>query len=144
MTDYTYKIDEKTYVQRTLVLAQVRQLLDLLQGMQIPGNLDALGLVSLLGDRLPLLLAVVLTEKGKSAKNKDLPALADELEYAISPEQTITVIEDFFGCNPLSSILTRLAGMAEKITAQIGTGSPSSPASSAPETSPDATGSSGA
>lgn len=144
MTDHTYKIDEKTYLQRQLVLGQVRQLLDLLQGMQIPGNLDALGLVGLLGDRLPLLLAVVLTEQGKSPKNKDLPALADELEFSITPEQTLSVIEDFFECNPLSSIFQRLTGMVEKLTAQITTGSPNSASSSAPETSPDATGLSGA
>lgn len=135
----TYEIGGKTYIQRPLVLGQVRQLLDVLQGAVIPGNVDALGLVSVLGDKLPLALAAVLTEEGQSPRGKDIPALAGELEFAISPEQAIAVIEDFFAGNPLVSFLERLAGMAEKISAMMPmppTGSSNFASSSAMEISP--------
>lgn len=113
---YTYEIGGKTYTQRPLVLGQISQLMSLMKGLIIPHDIDTLGLVSLLGNKLPQAVAVVLTPEGVSLKDKDVNALTAELEFEISPEQTIQVVEDFFVLNPIVSLLERLSGMTEKIS----------------------------
>jgi hypothetical protein len=142
-----YAIGDKAWQQRPLVLGQVKQLLDVLKGLEIPEGVGPTEIIGILGDRLPLALAIVLTEKGKSPRGKDLSAAAGELEFSITPEQILEVIADFFSCNPLSSVLERLAGLMDDLGRTMATtkiGSPKSASSSAPETSPGATESSGA
>jgi len=114
----TYVIGDKTYTQKPLVLGQVKQLLDLLKDVEIPGDIDALGLVTILGDKLPLALAIVLAEKGKSLRGKDIPELADEIEFEVTPEQTLEITDDFFLINPISSVLEKLTGIIERIGGQ--------------------------
>ena len=117
MTEKKYDIGEKVYIQRPLVLGQTRQLLAVLDGVTLPDNLDIRSLIASLGKSLPGALAVVLTEEGKSPKDKDLDALSAELEFSITLEQTAQVIEDFFSCNPLPSLLDKLTEAAGKIGA---------------------------
>ena len=144
MKEYRYEIGGKVYVQRTLVLGQVRQLTGLLQELRIePEKFDAAGLLALLGERLPEALAIVLTEEGKSPRDKDLKALAEELEFSIDAETVVKVIEDFFSCNPAASLFDRLAGVVRKVNPQAATGSKTPASSSQAETSPAGTPSSG-
>ena len=143
MEEKRYEIGGKIYIQRPLVLGQVQQLLVMVEGTQIPADANMFGIVTAVGDKLFLALAIVLTEEGKSPRDKDFPALADEIEFSILPEQTITVIEDFFDCNPLFSILERVAGMTKKFNDLMSIGLRNSAFSSAMETSPGETGSSG-
>lgn len=143
--EFTYEIAGKQYGQKPLVLGQWRQFLDVIKGLSIPGNVDPWGLAKLLGDNLPLALAVVLNPEGVPLKDKDLPALADELEFAIGPETIISVIEDFFACNPLPSILERLSQAAGILSGMMKTETSLNPSlsPSQPETSPGETPSSG-
>jgi hypothetical protein len=141
-----YEIGGKTYVQRTLVLGQTRQLLGVVRFIKLPGDLEIRSLIEALGPHLPGVLAVVLTEEGKSPRDKDLEVLAAELEFSITLEQTAQVIEDFFSCNPLPSLLDKLTQAAGKISAKIGkpkTESNPSASSSQAETSAAGTESSG-
>lgn len=148
---FTYEIGERTYIQRPLVLGQMRQLISTMQGLVIPADIDTIGLVSVLGDKLPLALAIVLTplhpplskggiegSYGAVLKDKDIPALANELEFAVTPEQTLQVIEDFFSCNQISLFLESIGKMTEKISTAMTktkeTGSHNSSASSQEET----------
>ena len=142
---YKYEIGGKTYIQIPLVLGQVGQLMKLLQGLVIMRGIDTLGVVARLGDRLPQTIAIIITPDGLKLQDKDIQSLAGEIEFVISPEQTLQVIEDFFACNPIASHLEKLSGMAEKITAQMkrGNGLTNSPASSPEETSRKETQSSG-
>lgn len=117
MEEKTYQIGDKAYIQRPLVLGQIAQLLDLMQGTAIPVDAGALGLMAALGDKFPQALAVVLTEEGCSPRDKDIPALGCELAFAVTPEQTMEIIEHFFALNPLSSWLQS----AGKLVAKIGT-----------------------
>lgn len=117
MAEKKYDIGGKIYVQRPLVLGQTRQLLRLLGGLELPGNLEIRSVIETLGESLPAALAVVLTEEGKNPKDKDLEALASELEFEITLDQTAQVVEDFFGCNPLPSLLDKLTEAAGKIGA---------------------------
>jgi len=138
--EYTYKIGDKTYLQKALVLGQWRQLLDLMQGLSIPQNLDVSGMISVFGTKLSYALAIVLTEEGTSARDKDMVALASELEFAIEPELVLQVIEDFFACNPIPSLLSGLSGVMTKISGKMGaTGSKTSASPFPVETSPSGT-----
>ena len=144
MTEKKYDIGGKVYVQRPLVLGQTRQLLRVLDGLALPGNLEVRSLIETLGESLPAALAVVLTEEGKSPKDKDIEALAAELEFSITLEQTAQVIEDFFDCNPLPSLLDKLTKAAGNIGAGMKATALKNSASSSPaETSAAGTESSG-
>jgi len=141
---FTYKIDGTIFVQMPLVLGQLRQLLAVLKNVEIPAVADALGLIQAVGDRLPEALAVVLTERGQSPRDKDLAALADRLAFSVTPETTLQVVEDFFDCNPVSSLLERLAGVMANATRNLAPiGSTTLSSSSPQETSPGETRSSG-
>ncbi|MDA8104657.1 MAG: hypothetical protein M0Z71_04690 [Nitrospiraceae bacterium] len=138
--EFKYTIGGKTYMQRPLVLGQIMQLMALLKGLVIPKGIGALGLVSLLGDRLPEAIAVVLVPEGVVLKDKDISALAEDIGFEIEPDTAIEVVENFFDLNPLSLILQKLSGMAEKIAGKIvATSSVTSSASSPGETLPDGT-----
>jgi hypothetical protein len=115
----TYIIGEKKYTQKPLVLGQVKQLLDLLKGVMIPADAGSLELVMILGDKLPLALAIVLAEEGKSLRSKDIPAMADEIEFAVIPDQVLEIVDDFFLINPISSISEKLMKMVERIGGQM-------------------------
>jgi len=113
-----YKIGDKIYIQRPLVIGQVKQLLAELQGIVIPSNVDVIDLVAAIGDRLPDALAVILTPSGMSPKDKDLKKLSEELAFSLEIEQAMEVVEDFFVLNPISSLFGRLNQAIEKIQAQ--------------------------
>jgi len=145
MKEKRYEIGGKTYVQRTLVLGQVKQIREVIAGLVVPSPLNVPDIMAALDDRLPLALAVVLTPEGESPRKKDLQSLADELEFSIEAETAVEVIEDFFICNPVASLSTKLAGMIIKVRSMMRTrtGSDSSACISPTETLPGETQSSG-
>ena len=141
--DYTF--EEKPYYQRKLLIGQVRQLVDTLQGVKIDFENPA-ALVMSMGDKLPQALAVVLTPENTHPKDKNLTTLAEELAFALTPDDTMRVVDDFFSLNDPYSFLTRFAqtarGIEERLrkrTEQGTTGSTSSSPSSPEATSPAAT-----
>jgi len=144
-----YEVAGKTYIQKPLVLGQIKQLIGALGNIDIPisaaGDLDAAWLLAVLGDRLPHALAVILIEEGMPLPEKDLDALAAQIEASFDIETTVRVVEDFFDCNPAASILDRLNVVMGSIMKSIRPpGSTRSASSSAGETSPNGTQSSGA
>ena len=144
-----YEIGGKKYFQKKIVLGQIEQLLDLLQGMEIPASRNPWIVRGALKDKIYLALAIALVEEGKTPKrdSEELAQIADGLKWAIDPETVLQVIEDFFELNPLSSLLKKLEGIVgkmEKAGIQVDARS-LRPSSSSPEaTSPDETISSGA
>lgn len=115
MSVKSYSIGGKKYEQAPLVFGQWRQLQEVLNGLRVSASMNPVALLSTLGDRVPLLLAVVLTPAGSSPKGKDLPALADELEFSITTDQLFEVLDDFFTCNPVASLREKLAGVIQSI-----------------------------
>jgi hypothetical protein len=116
-----YEIGGKTYIQRPLVLGQLKQMRGLLEGIEIPGwigdpgGAGAAELLNLVQDHAPALLSIVLTPEGEDLRGKDLATLAGDLEFTATPETVLEVAEDFFHCNPLPSLLNRLGGLAQTI-----------------------------
>jgi hypothetical protein len=138
-----YEIGGTVYVQRPLVLGQIRQLSDVLGGVTLPGDATPAGVLLAVSERLPMALAVVLTPEGVSLRSKELKALAEEIEFSISSEQIVEVVEDFFDCNPVASVLQKLAGamgaVAGKTIPTAGAGSTILSAPSPEEISPGET-----
>lgn len=141
---YRYEIGDKIYHQRELVIGQVSELLRVLRGVSIPADADTLGIVTAVGERLPEALAAILIEEGTSLRGRDLNRLADTLAETVTPDQAMRIIEDFLGCNPVSSLLERLTGLGQKLATTMTAGSPGSPSGVPAGTSPGGTGLSGA
>lgn len=142
---FKYIIDGKTYIQKPLVLGQIRQLIGHLKGLEIKPGSSGVGIVFELGDQLPAALAIVLVEEGKSPKREmeEIKQFSEELEYLIDGDTTVMVVEDFFVCNPISSILERIGRLKKFLTAKNPTGSKNPSSSSPEEISPKETPSSG-
>lgn len=125
--EFRYEIGGRVFYQRPLVLGQLRQLLDkVLKDLLIPDSQDLAPdvLILALGDKLPLGLAIVLSEEGKSLKDKDIEELAKDLEFSITAEQAMEVVVNFFDCTPITSLLNmfteRMSTLTESMKKQIG------------------------
>lgn len=106
-----YQIGEKTYVQRQLKLGQVAQLIDLMAEIRIPLTPDPMDIVVILGAKLAKAVAIVLCEKDVKLKDKDMEALIEELSFELDMEQGAEIITDFFVCNPIQSLMSRVSQM---------------------------------
>jgi hypothetical protein len=78
-----------------------------------------LDLINVLEEKLPIVLAVVLTEKGFSPREKVITEVASEFEFDIELETIIKVIEDFFDCNPIASFLERINKLVGEMTTEV-------------------------
>lgn len=112
-----YTIGGKIYTQKALVLGQLMQLSRLLSGVAFTASPNVNDIIISLGNRLPLALAIVLIPDGVQVKDKDISAIAESIEYVIDPETALKVVNDFFDCNPVNSLLEQLIGMSERIQA---------------------------
>lgn len=132
MDHKTYEVRGVIYEHRPQVLGQLKQLESLLVDVSIPAGAGATGMIFAIGDKAPRALAILLTEKGMSPEDKDLNALAKEMEWGITLEQTMEIADDFFSINPLSLAFAKIVGMMERFTAQMldgPTGTPESASS---------------
>jgi len=105
-----YEIGGTIYEQRELVYGQVLQLVDVLGDVEFSAGLDYRSLMSALGDKLIPAIAVVLTEKGTSPRDKDLEALTKELEFSIPAGMIPDIVADFFDLTPVVKLIEALAG----------------------------------
>lgn len=123
MAKHIYEIGGKKYRQEELVWGQVEQLLAVVKNIRLT-TFTTPGIVAALGERIAEAVAVVLIPEGVDIKDKtrDIPTLADELRFGLRPEQIIQVVEDFFGCNPIPSLLERVSGAGEIIRAKFPAG----------------------
>jgi hypothetical protein len=115
----TYQIGGETYTQRKLVLGQIQQLLGVIEGIALPADMAPAGLMYALKDRIHEALAIVLREKEKPLKDKDIAALAETIRFEISPEATLEIIEDFFVFTPISSLLDSMLRVIGTVTEKI-------------------------
>ena len=140
--EYRSEINGKVYILKPLVLGQVSQITQLLQGIEITSDMGTVDIIKLLDDRLPEAIAVVLTEEGKKLKDKDIPELTEEIRESLDIGTAMDIVDCFFSLNPIASVLEKLTGTMMGITRMM-TGSKERSSSSPEETSRAATGSSG-
>lgn len=142
-TERGYQIGGRAFTQRPLVWGQVKQLNTLIRELQLPsGGVTVPILIEALGEKVPTVVAVLLTEEGQSLKSKDVAALAEFLDFEITFEQTVQVVEDFFTINPITSVLEKFGTVLDHLNKKakmITPASIESSQSSAEETSPSAT-----
>ena len=112
---FEYQIGDKKYFQKPLVLGQISQLNEYLKGINFSREMGMQEIISEMGEKLPKGLAIVLQEEGIHLKNKNLDETAEEIGFSIDPETAFKVIEDFFDCNPIASLLERLRGMIDTV-----------------------------
>lgn len=139
---YRYQINGKTYILKPLVLGQIGQITHLLQGIEIASDMGTMDIIKLLDDRLPVAIAIVLTEEGKKLKDKDVQALTEEVREFLDIGTAMEIVDRFFSLNPIASVLEKLTGTMMGISRMM-TGSKERSSSSPEETSRGATGSSG-
>ncbi len=106
-----YLIQGKQLEQRPLVIGQVRQLLKLLEDLELTENSRFAEMVDvLIGEKLPELMRIIFGEA------------AAEVDWETVPYDTLDeVVTDFFELNPrlisrLKSLLTNLTPLAAKPT----------------------------
>jgi len=112
---FEYEIGGRKFVQKALVLGQVKQLISVIRGTVIPSVISSQSLVIALGDKVSEVLAIVLSEEGVSLKNKKTKEVQELLEENLSIEGSIKMVEDFFDCNPIASISGAMIGLSEKV-----------------------------
>lgn len=117
--EFVYKIGERSYIQRPLVWGQVRQLMELLKSVEIKPPFGTKELVEVLGDNLIQAVAIVITEQGKSPKDKDLASLVTEIEYDVSIDLMLQIVDDFFSCNPTALYLEKLGTLIGNIAKDV-------------------------
>ena len=116
---FEYEINGKIYEQKKLVWGQLNQLVNELKGIEFHSGMSTMELLTILGDKMPFVTAIVLTEKGSSLKDKDINSLAKEFEFGIEFEVALKVIEDFFVCNPTASYLNKISELVGKMTSEV-------------------------
>ena len=140
-----YTINDKTYTQRTLVLGQIKQLTEALEGVAIPAGAGVGQVAGLIGDKLPRCAAVILQPEGVTHRDKDLATLEAEFAEHLDIVMADKVIDDFFALTPavtIAKLLGRMRGMF--VMTRIGAAGSTTPSCSLQEeTSPKETPSSG-
>lgn len=126
---FTYKIGGETYIQKPLVLGQINQLAAIMRGIELPGSVDVAALVVLFGSKLPMAIAIVLIEEAAIKDNpgsipgylmeRDIDKISKKLEFTLDSETAARIVEDFFDCNPIASLLSKFTGISEKIAGKI-------------------------
>jgi len=113
-----YIIGGKKYIQRPLVIGQLKQLSKLLKDVVISSEVKAAELVEAIGDKLPEAIAIVLIPEGVDIKDKNIEEIVKELEFQVDIETAVKIVEDFFDCNQVSSLLKRIQNALKATKAQ--------------------------
>lgn len=113
--DFTYDINGRKFEQRKLVLGQVKQLFEAIQGMRVPMSTNVAAIIASFGDRMPRIMAIVLIDQGKKVSEKDVDEVQSYLEEYLDIEDTLKIVSDFFDCNPIASISEAIVGLAKKM-----------------------------
>lgn len=116
---FEYTIGEKTYVMKPLVMGQINQLINLLKEIDFPEELNVMSIVMALGDKLPKAIAIILHEPDVALKNKNIEVLGGDLAFELSPELTMEIVENFFDCTPVSSLLEKMAKTIESVVEKV-------------------------
>lgn len=129
---FEYEIDGKKYIQRRLVLAQVKQLSELLGQIFLPTDGSMLGIVAALGDKLGRALAIVLIPADtplqtpddikKALQGKDLDKLTSEFDFAVETDMSslaVEVVNHFLDCNQLSLVFQQIDKLAGKLVGRV-------------------------
>lgn len=115
---FEYQIGDKKYLQKALVMGQVKLLTNLLKTINLPKTLDITEVVTAIQGTITEALAIILVEEPVLKESpKELAAYfskqaiderAASFEWCIDVDTQLInrVVTDFFACNPVASVLT--------------------------------------
>jgi len=112
---FSYEIEGEKFIQKSLVWGQVKQLKELFQNVRIKSDFSEYDMIDLLGEHLPTFCAIVLRKEGQELKDKNLEELGNLFSEILDVTTSVKVVEDFFVCNPIDSILKSLSGMIQSV-----------------------------
>ena len=123
-----YEFEGKTYTQQRLVLGQIRQLFELFkEGIPVSAltRPDPREILKVLGNDIFQGVAVVLRVEGVPLQDKDVEALAKELEWRMTPDDLAEVIRDFFVFTPILSLLAEFNSLMDGLISDLEAQDPS-------------------
>lgn len=121
-----YKIEEREFVQREMVVGQLEQLggilaeipFDLFIGMSTD-KIDPTAIRGFLrklsDDTISKLLSIVLIPRGIKLEDKDIEEVGKFVKWNCPLEMGADIIVDFFVCNPPSKLNLIWRGLSERI-----------------------------
>ena len=116
---FKYEIGGKQYTQQALVWGQIKKIKNLLSGTKFAGELNVMSIIDVLEDKMPAAVAIVLKEDGKPLKEKNIEELANGFEDVLELETMVDIIDDFFLCNRIGSLLQKLKTVFGKLLPEI-------------------------
>ncbi len=140
-----YEIGGRSFEQTRLVFGQTLQIKGIFGEIfnEIRQVENAGSLTTVLAERTPRFIAIVLREKGQKLIDKDLDQLTEFLEENIDAPTAAAVVQDFLALTPIALDLTALGQLATAIGETVTTALKSLSATLQAETSPEETTSSG-
>ncbi len=114
---FSYIINGKKYTQSMLVLDQVQQVGELLEGSGLSGC-DPTKIFNYLirKDLLPAAAAILLLPENLSLKDKDIKALTETLKFELNLETAVKICTDFFSANAIGDVLDKLSTALDVLT----------------------------
>lgn len=124
VTQFTYTIDGESFVLKPLVMGQLNQLINLIKDVEFKEDVTIPTIITTLGDKLPEAIAIILHEPEVELQKKNIKELAERLAFApeMTPELCLQIVEDFFVCTPVSSLLKKVNETVEKVSLKINEG----------------------
>lgn len=114
-----YVINERTLIQKKLVLGQVMKLLELFEKMDFKASSGetVIQFVTSMGSNFPQLLAIILKEEGRGiCSEEEFLEKSKFFEEEMDSDILLEVVTDFFSFVPT----TQISMMAEKLKALVG------------------------
>lgn len=119
-----YKIGDKTYLQKTLVYGQIRQILGIVRKINFGKKGEKIeftvtDLINLLGDGILNFISILLIPSDSTPKDKDNSKIAKEIEWEITSDIILEVMSDFFVFNQVSEVQKKMMEMMKKMGLRI-------------------------
>jgi hypothetical protein len=118
MEQKEYTINGKGYVQKPLVLGQIRLLIALSEG-RVFNDFSPFALVATFSDCLPELLAIILTPEGEEVDTKDIKSMMKEFS-SMYVDTAMEVAADFLSFRRNLAIISNLKILAAKLSETMG------------------------
>jgi hypothetical protein len=108
-----YQVGEKIYIQKALVIGQIRLVTDLLKTIDLPKTIDVPEIVNSIGGVISEAMAIVLMEESMvKATAKELAVYfsaeaikerVEEFTFKLGSDVIVEAVNDFLSCNPITS-----------------------------------------
>lgn len=113
---FEYKIGEKTYIQKSLVLGQMKLLTNLLKTIDLPKTVEVIDIVNAIQAVIGESLSIVLIEESmlKASPEELSEYFSDSkrserskfFEWHVGADVLMNVVNDFLACTPVTSMFS--------------------------------------